>query len=177
MTREVSHHHRRLLCVTPYQPSDGPVSVVLFLPHIDIYSNVQYSTFANGPEARMASAALSILFSLDQEQSPKSSSDSPLSTLAIMSTPIEDRLRTRAESQPDDNCLRLSRTSIIAPAPSSDAPNLDNSPQRSEASVIPPIQPNPQDQVQHALGASLEKEEEVETIHQVEDSEFCVNLL
>jgi hypothetical protein len=128
----------------------------------------------------MSSAALSILFSLDQKQSLKSSSDSPLSTLAIMSTPMEDRLRTRVESQPDDNCLRLSRTSIIAPALSSDAPNLDNSPQRSEASVIPLIQPNPQDQVQHALRASLEKEEEVESIHhiqQVEDSEFCMNLL
>jgi hypothetical protein len=128
----------------------------------------------------MSSAALSVLFSLDQDQSPKSSSDPPLSNLAIVSTPMEDRLRTRAESQPDDNCPRLNRTSIIAPALSSDAPNLGNSPRESEASVIPPIQPNPQGQVQHALGASLEKEEEVETIRhiqQVEDSGFCMNLL
>jgi hypothetical protein len=127
----------------------------------------------------MSSAAFSILFSLDQKQSPKSLSDSPLSNLAIMSTPIGDRQRTGAEIQPDDNCPRLNHTSIIAPALSSDAPNLGNSPQRSEASVIPPIQSNPQDQVQHALGASLEEEEEVETtphIQQVEDSGFCIEL-
>jgi hypothetical protein len=128
----------------------------------------------------MSSAALSFVFSLDREQSPKPSSDSPLSNLAIMSTPMEDRLRTRAESQPDDNCPRLNRTSIFAPVFSSDAPNLGNSPQRSEASVIPPIQPDPQDQVQHDLGASLEKEEEAEMIphiQQVEDSGLCMNLL
>lgn len=128
----------------------------------------------------MSSAAFSILFSLDREQSPKPSSDSSLSNLAIMSTPTENELRTRAESQPDDNCPQSNCKSIFAPAFSSDAPNLGNSPQRSETSAIPPIQPNLQDQVQDALGASLEKEEEVKTIphiQQVDDSGFCVNLL
>jgi hypothetical protein len=91
-----------------------------------------------------------------------------------MSTPMENGLRTRAESQPDNNCPRLNCKSTFAPAFSSDAPNLGNSLQRSETSVIPPIQPNLQGQVQYAIGASLEEEEgEVE----VEDSGFCMNLL
>jgi hypothetical protein len=120
----------------------------------------------------MSSAAFSIIFSLDREQSPKPSSHSPLSNFAIMSTPMENGLRARAGSQPDDNYPRLNRESTFAPAFSSDAPNLGNSPQRSETSVIPPIQPNLQDQVRYDLGASLEKEKEVETIphiQQVED--------
>jgi hypothetical protein len=89
-----------------------------------------------------------------------------------MSTPMENGLRVRAGSQPDDNYPRLNRESTFAPAFSSDAPNLGNSPQRSETSVIPPIQPNLQDQVRYDLGASLEKEKEVEMIphiQQVED--------
>jgi hypothetical protein len=120
----------------------------------------------------MSSAAFSIMFSLDREQSPKPSSNSPSSNFAIMSTPMENGIRARAESQPDDNCPRLNSNSTFAPAFSSDAPNLGNLPQRSETSVIPSIQPNLQDQVQYTLGASLEKEEEVETIphiQQVED--------
>src|SRR5450432_2671332 len=120
----------------------------------------------------MSSAAFSIVFSLDREQSPKPSSDSPLSNLAIMSTPMETGLGTKAESQPDDNFPRSNCKSVFAPAFSSDAPNLGNSPQRSETSAIPPTQPNLQDQVQYTLGTSLEKEEEVETIppvQQVED--------
>jgi hypothetical protein len=125
----------------------------------------------------MSSAAFSMVFSLDREQSPKPSLDSPLSNLAIMSTPMENGLRTRAESQPDNNGPRLNYTSTFAPAFSSDAPNLGNSPQRSETSVIPPIQPNLQDQVPYAIGASLEEEEEEEEEAEVEDSGFCMTLL
>lgn len=119
----------------------------------------------------MSPAAFSIVFSLDREQSPKPSLDSPLSNLAIMPTPIGNGLRTRAESQPDDNCARSNCKSIFAPSVTSDAPSLGNSPQGSETSATPPIQPNLQDQVQYTLGASLEKEEEFKTIPPVQQVE------
>ena len=129
----------------------------------------------------MSSAAFSIVFSLDGEQFPKPSSDSLLPNPAIMSTPMmENGLRARLKSQPHDNCPRSNRKSISTPAFSSDALDPDNSPPKSETSAIPPIQPNLQDQAQYALGAGLEKGEELETIphiQQVEDSGFCVTLL
>jgi hypothetical protein len=45
----------------------------------------------------MSSAAFSIVFSLDREQPPKPSSDSPLSNLAIMSTPLGPSLEKEEE--------------------------------------------------------------------------------
>jgi hypothetical protein len=119
----------------------------------------------------MPSAAFPIVFSLDREQSPKPPSDSPLPNLAIIPTLIENGLRIRAESQLDDNCPLLSNKLVFTLAFSSDAPNLGNSPRRSETLVISLIQPNSQDRVQYALGASLEKDEEVETIPHIQQVE------
>src|SRR5271163_2451495 len=128
----------------------------------------------------MSSIKLCIELSLEQQQFPKSSSDSPLSNLEVMSTSIRDGLRTRAESQPDDNYPRLNCKFTVMPTFSSDAPNQGNSPQRSEKSIILSIQLNMQNQVQHDLVESLEKKEEVEMIlhiQQVEQPEFCLNFL